>query len=73
MADKKKTGRKTIRADQELIDDLQLIATIDGNRSWNNQVVLILEKYRDRMKVDPKFSKALNNPNRHDNSPRKIK
>lgn len=56
---KTKNGRKTIRIDQEVIDDLEAITRVD-NRNFNNLVGIILAKYRDRMKIDPKYSKALN-------------
>lgn len=59
MAEKIKQGRKTFRGPQELFDELQAIADVD-KRSLNNLVVeIILAKYRDRMRIDPKYTDAL--------------
>lgn len=60
--EKKEKGRVTFRLEKELIADLETIAFLDDNRSLNNLAAKILGKYRDRMKIDPKFSSALNKP-----------
>lgn len=57
-------ARVTLRLEKELIEQLDIIAKLDGNRSLNNLAANILSKYRDRMKVDPKFTRALNEPAR---------
>lgn len=59
---KKDKGRVTFRLEKELIEDLEIIAELDDDRSLNNLAAKILGKYRDRMKNDPKFSSALNKP-----------
>lgn len=58
MEPKKATARKTIRIDQEVLDDLEVIAKVD-ERNFNNLAGIILRKYRDRMKIDPKYSDAI--------------
>lgn len=60
MSKSRQSGMISLRLDPQLIEDLDRIAKID-NRKFNNLAKLILEKYRDRMMIDPKYESIFKN------------